>query len=235
MTKLMLSIHVLVAVMFIGPVTVAASLFPRFARQALTAAAATAAGGAAGPSGSGDADATVPPPATSDETQQATAARTAAAASSAATSAAASTTASSTTPAASKPAPEAAPAAPAERAGSLASVLLLHRISRVYALLSASVPILGMLTAQQMGVMGDTWLIASMVLTLIAAVLLGIAVLGYQQGAVMLLEDDAAEPGALRAMAARMPKLGMVTGFYALTWAVVVVLMVVRPGSTTGA
>jgi hypothetical protein len=29
-------------------------------------------------------------------------------------------------------------------------------------------------------------------------------------------------------------RLSMVTGLFALTWAVVVVLMIVRPGSTTG-
>ena len=33
MTAVLLAVHVLAAIVFIGPVTVAASLFPRYARQ----------------------------------------------------------------------------------------------------------------------------------------------------------------------------------------------------------
>lgn len=43
MSKLLLSAHVLAAIIFIGPVTVAVSLFPRYARQALGEAASSAA------------------------------------------------------------------------------------------------------------------------------------------------------------------------------------------------
>ncbi|GAA4703088.1 hypothetical protein [Streptomyces youssoufiensis] len=223
MTKLLLSIHVLVAVMFIGPVTVAASLFPRFARQALLPAgapgAASTAQDAAGQAGAARGTAAGEVTAAGDGGREAAvAARTA-----------------------ESPARDAEPAgttgiaSAAETVRSIASVMLLHRISRVYAVLSVAVPAFGLLTAQQMGVMGDTWLIASMVLTVVAAILLGIAVLGYQDAVVTLLEDEERDAGAMRAMAARLPKLGMVTGLFSLTWAVVVVLMVVRPGSTTGA
>ncbi|MFI2029699.1 hypothetical protein [Streptomyces buecherae] len=213
MTKLLLSIHVLVAVMFIGPVTVAASLFPRFARQALLPAGAP-----------GDREAAVAVRTAESPARDAEPAGTTGIAS-----------------AAESPARDAEPAgttgiaSAAETVRSIASVMLLHRISRVYAVLSVAVPAFGLLTAQQMGVMGDTWLIASMVLTVVAAILLGIAVLGYQDAVVTLLEDEERDAGAMRAMAARLPKLGMVTGLFSLTWAVVVVLMVVRPGSTTGA
>ncbi|MFF5716372.1 hypothetical protein [Streptomyces buecherae] len=223
MTKLLLSIHVLVAVMFIGPVTVAASLFPRFARQALLPAgapgAASAGEGAAGQAAAARGTAAGEVAAAGEGGREAAvAARTA-----------------------ESPAGDAEPtgtagfASAAETVRSIASVMLLHRISRVYALLSVAVPAFGLFTAQQMGVMGDTWLIASMVLTVVAAILLGIAVLGYQDAVVTLLEDEERDAGAMRAMAARLPKLGMVTGLFSLTWAVVVVLMVVRPGSTTGA
>ena len=34
MTKLLLSVHVLAAILTVGPIAVAASIFPRFARQA---------------------------------------------------------------------------------------------------------------------------------------------------------------------------------------------------------
>ncbi|MBB5939646.1 hypothetical protein [Streptomyces zagrosensis] len=220
MTKLMLSIHVLVAVMFIGPVTVAASLFPRFARQALTPVGALATAHNAT-----DAD-------------LGAAAHTAAASESSAVDGGAQETALAARPAdpvAASAAGGAGGITSVESTRSVASVMLLHRISRVYALLSVVVPAFGLLTAQQMGVIGDAWLIASMVLTAIAAVLLGIAVLGYQDSVVTLLEDEDREVGAMRAMAARLPKLSMVTGMFALTWAVVVVLMIVRPGSTTGA
>ncbi|SFL80243.1 hypothetical protein SAMN05192584_12769 [Streptomyces pini] len=44
--------------------------------------------------------------------------------------------------------------------------------------------------------------------------------------------DDAADDGKARSAAAR---LSMLTGAFNLLWAVVVVLMIVRPGSTTGA
>ncbi|WEV25908.1 hypothetical protein OYE22_12405 [Streptomyces sp. 71268] len=219
MTKLLLSIHVLVAVMFIGPVTVAASLFPRFARQALLPAgapgAAPAVGDAAGQAGATGESAVGEVAATGEGGREAAvAARTAESPAGGAEAGAAST---------------------ADTVRSIASVMLLHRISRVYAVLSVAVPAFGLFTAQQMGVMGDAWLIASMVLTVVAAILLGIAVLGYQDAVVTLLDDEERDAGAMRAMAARLPKLGMVTGLFSLTWAVVVVLMVVRPGSTTGA
>ncbi len=219
MTKLLLSIHVLVAVMFIGPVTVAASLFPRFARQALLPAGAP---GAAPTTGDAAGQAGV--------ARESAAGEVAAAAEGGREAAVAARTAQSPTGGA-----EAGLASTAETVRSIASVMLLHRISRVYAVLSVAVPAFGLFTAQQMGVMGDAWLIASMVLTVVAAILLGIAVLGYQDAVVTLLDDEERDAGAMRAMAARLPKLGMVTGLFSLTWAVVVVLMVVRPGSTTGA
>ncbi|MFE6779705.1 hypothetical protein [Streptomyces sp. NPDC057702] len=214
MTKLLLSIHVLVAVMFIGPVTVAASLFPRFARQALTPVGAGASGASTTEDESG------PGAAAGERATAAEGGREAAVVARAA-----------------EPVTGAATGGggPLETVRSVASVMLLHRISRVYALLSVAVPAFGLFTAQKMGVMGDTWLIASMVLTVVAAILLGVAVLGYQDAVVTLLEDEERDAGAMRAMAARLPKLGMITGLFALTWAVVVVLMVVRPGSTTGA
>ncbi|MEU7135737.1 hypothetical protein [Streptomyces sp. NPDC046261] len=162
MTKLLLSLHVLAAVLLIGPATVAASLFPRYAGEALAPAE-----GQAGPR----------------------------------------------------------PALPAVR--------LLHRVTRVYAVLGVSVPVFGMATAKQMGVLGDAWLVASMALTAVAAVLLGIAV--YTQGAVMAVLDEPWSEEAARSAAARLPRLSMVTGLFALSWAVVTVLMIVRPGSTTGA
>ncbi|MFG2368173.1 DUF2269 family protein [Streptomyces mirabilis] len=161
MAKILLSIHVLAAILLIGPVTIAASLFPRFARQAL----------ADGP----------------------------------------------------------------EQQSAEGSVRLLHRICRVYAVVGTSVPAFGIGTAEVMGVMGSAWLIASMALTVVAAVLLGIAVLGTQDNVVTQLDEPDQTPTAAEALIARLPRLSMITGLFALTWLIVVVLMIVRPGSTTGA
>lgn len=143
MTALLLSVHVLAAIVFIGPVTVAASLFPRYARE-----------------------------------------------------------------------------------GSVGVVDALHRISRVYAVLGLAVPVFGIATATQLGVLGDAWLLVSMALTAVAAGLLALVVLPEQARVVTAMH--AAEPVRIT------PRLGTTTGVFALIWAVVVVLMIVRPGSTTG-
>lgn len=174
MGKLLLSLHVLAAIVFIGPVTVAVSLFPRYARLALADATG-------GPDGD----------------------------------------------------PRAEPV-----------VRLLHRISRVYSVLGLSVPVLGVALAARLGVLGDAWLVVSIALTLAAAVLLAVAVLPAQHHAVALLDRATGlarvpDPvGDVRAAAARwtagVGRLAMTSGVFALLWAVVVVLMVVRPGSTTG-
>ncbi|GAA3875971.1 hypothetical protein [Streptomyces sedi] len=159
MAKLLLSLHVLAAILTVGPITVAASLFPRYARQA------------AAPDGGG---------------------------------------------------------APSARSLAVAGVL--HRICRGYAAVGIAVPVFGLATGAQLGILTDAWLVASMVLTALAAALLVLVILPRQED--LLPEGDGpAEPRA-RALAAR---LAMTTGVFNLLWAVVVVLMIVRPGSTTSA
>ncbi|GAA4997361.1 hypothetical protein [Kitasatospora paranensis] len=168
MAKFLLSLHVLVSVLFIGPVAVAVSMYPRRAAAAL----------AAGP-------------------EQVTAA---------------------------------------------ASVRLLNRITRLYAVLGIAVPVLGIGTAQVMGIMGQTWLIVSLVLTALAAGTLLVLVVPAQQAVVdtLDLEDGREIAGVVRGdereRAVRGLKLlPMTAGVFNLLWAVVVVMMVIRPGSTTGA
>ena len=168
-TKVLLSLHVVVAIVAIGPVTVAASMFPRFVRQAYAAAR-------------GD--------------------------------------------------------------GRAVTVLrALHRICRVYTLLGVLVPVFGFATAASLGVLGDAWLIISVVLTGVAAVVLAVVVLPGQRDAIEAIET--AEAGATpgpgsgtdRVAVGRKvgAQLGMASGIFSLLWTVVVVLMIVRPGSTTGA
>ncbi|MGK5530726.1 hypothetical protein [Streptomyces sp. URMC 129] len=140
MSKFLLSVHVLAAIVAIGPVTVAASMFPRFVRDG----------------------------------------------------------------------------------GNPAVGAVLHRICRVYAALGVTVPVFGLATALSMDVLTDAWLLVSMALTAVAAVVLFAAVLPAQR--------DALDGGGANAA-----RLGMTAGIFNLLWAVVVVLMIVRPGSSTGA
>ncbi|TDC57685.1 hypothetical protein E1281_03845 [Actinomadura sp. KC345] len=146
MAKFLLSVHVLAAILAIGPITVAASLFPRYVKE---------------------------------------------------------------------------PAAEGADAGTAA---FLHRICRGYALVGLAVPAFGFATAAQLGVLTDAWLIASIVLTAVAAGILAVAILPAQQ---RLLKA----PGAGGAVS----RLTGLTGVFNLLWVIVVVLMIVRPGSTTSA
>ncbi|MEU3948478.1 hypothetical protein [Streptomyces sp. NPDC029526] len=109
------------------------------------------------------------------------------------------------------------------------TVTVLHRICRVYARLGIAVPVLGLATALAMGVLGDAWLVASITLTAAAA---GILIAFVLPGQDELLARLGAGRPVDRAATAR---LAMFTGLFNVLWATVTVLMIVRPGSTTGA
>ncbi|WEH17686.1 protease [Streptomyces sp. VNUA24] len=180
MTKFLLSLHVLAAIVAVGPVTVAASMFPPSARKALAEPGS-------------------------------------------------------------------------ERA--VAAVRLLHRICRVYGGVGIAVPVLGFATAMSMGVLNDAWLIVSMLLTALAAMVLLALVLPRQEEILAGLGDTATAASAGTASSGTASsvtgtadtatgtavdtrataRLAMVTGVFNLLWATVTVLMIVRPGSTTGA
>ncbi|MFJ6832112.1 hypothetical protein [Streptomyces sp. NPDC091209] len=179
MTKFLLAVHVIAAIVAIGPVTVAASMFPPAARKLLEAP---------------------------------------------------------------------------DDAGALATARLLHRICQVYAVAGVVVPVFGFATASDMGVLGDTWLIVSIALTALAAVVLAALVLPRQnailEGAVQAgaarestLQAGAVQEGAVQEEVVLVGAVGrtatvrlaMFTGIFNLLWATVTVLMIIRPGSTTGA
>ncbi|MEU9733037.1 hypothetical protein [Streptomyces sp. NPDC048002] len=111
----------------------------------------------------------------------------------------------------------------------LTTVRLLHRICRVYSGIGVAVPVLGLATAAAMGVLGDGWLVASITLTAVAAGVLAAFVLPRQDE---LLEALTADGTVERSGTVQ---LAMFTGVFNLLWATVTVLMIVRPGSTTGA
>ncbi|WP_182907951.1 hypothetical protein [Microbispora sp. H13382] len=115
------------------------------------------------------------------------------------------------------------------QAGGPAVLRVLHRVCRVYAVAGLAVPVFGFATASALGVLGDAWVIASVALTGAAAAILALAVLPRQD--TVLARLTAGDPPSADAGAAR---LAMPTGVFNLLWAAVTVLMIVRPGSTTG-
>ncbi|MFD6886650.1 DUF2269 family protein [Streptomyces sp. NPDC059957] len=169
MAKLLLSLHVLAAVLAIGPVAVAASMFPKAMRHAH--------------SEPGDREA-------------------------------------------------------------LATLRTLHRICRVYAGVGVAVPVFGFATASSLGVLGSGWLITSIVLTTAAAAALALLILPAQDSALDAARalDAAQAPGSAHAPGSgpgpgirSAARLAALTGVFNLLWATVTVLMIIRPGSTTGA
>jgi hypothetical protein len=102
---------------------------------------------------------------------------------------------------------------------------LLHRICRVYALIGISVPVFGFATAGVMGtestsLFNQPFMTVSIALTTAAAFVLALKIL----------------PGQEKALETRNLKhLAVYTGIFNLLWAAVTVLMILRPGSTTGA
>ncbi|MGW6462015.1 hypothetical protein ACWF94_39835 [Streptomyces sp. NPDC055078] len=185
MTKLLLSVHVLASILTVGPVTVAASLFPRYVRAA--AAGGETAGGetAVGDAETGDGETVAAETVDGEET--------------------------------------------GDRAAGIAAML--HRICRGYAIAGLAVPMFGFATGAKLGVLTDAWLIVSVVLTAVAAGVLALAILPRQESLLERMPVGGTE-GEDRPVAARLSAL---TGVFNLLWAVVVVLMIVRPGSTTGA
>ncbi|MCX4957605.1 hypothetical protein [Streptomyces virginiae] len=159
MTKFLLAVHVLAAVITVGPVTVAASMFPATARRAL---------------------------------------------------------------------------AEPGNAATLAEARTLHRICRVYAVIAVVVPVFGLATANSLHVLSSPWLLTSIALTAAAAAVLGILVLPRQSTTLTVL-DGAVDPRVTATTRRTVGQLSMHTGLFNLLWATVTVLMIVRPGSTTGA
>ena len=135
MSAILLSAHVIVAILAVGPIAVAASMFPRYARES----------------------------------------------------------------------------------GPVANTL--YRICQTYAVVGVAVPLLGIATAVSMGVLTQTWVLVSIALTAVAAIVLIVSILPEQRAVLA---------------GKTVTRLAMTTGIFNLLWVVVTVLMIVRPGSTTG-
>ncbi|MEU6427680.1 hypothetical protein ABZ860_17470 [Microbispora sp. NPDC046973] len=166
MTKFFLAVHVLAAILAVGPVAVAASMFPATARRL------------------------------SDHGMA-----------------------------------EQGAAEQGTRIGGVAALRVLHRVCRVYSVAGLAVPVFGFATASGLGVLRDAWVIASILLTAAAAAILALAVLPRQDAVLARLAAGDSTPADAGGGVAR---LAMLTGVFNLLWAAVTVLMIVRPGSTTG-
>jgi hypothetical protein len=107
---------------------------------------------------------------------------------------------------------------PGERSAAVAA--LLHRISHGYGLIAVIVPLVGIALALVQQRMGEIWITIAMVLTAVAGALLALQIVPRQREA--LREPDAG---------VQLRRLGMLAGLFNLLWLIVVVLMIVRPGS----
>ncbi|MCF6471097.1 hypothetical protein FAF44_22235 [Nonomuraea sp. MG754425] len=100
----------------------------------------------------------------------------------------------------------------------------LHRVTRGYSVAALVVPVAGIVLALVQGRVGEIWITLAMVLTAAAGFLLAVQIYPRQRAAL-------AAPGERD----RLRPLSMLAGVYNVLWTVVVVLMIVRPGSAEGA
>ncbi|MFC5748400.1 hypothetical protein [Actinomadura rugatobispora] len=96
----------------------------------------------------------------------------------------------------------------------------LHRITRGYGIAGIAVPAVGIALAIVQGRMSEIWINVAMVLTAAAGILLAALIYPRQKQALAEPDDGA-----------RLRTLSMLAGFYNLLWAIVVILMIVRPGA----
>ncbi|MFI6603624.1 hypothetical protein ACIBHX_45965 [Nonomuraea sp. NPDC050536] len=115
-------------------------------------------------------------------------------------------------------APTAAAEGADERSAAVAGVL--HRITRGYTALGLIVPVVGIVLAFVQERMGEAWVTVSMVLTAVAGLLLATQIYPRQRKALATPGDGAG-----------LRRLSMFAGVYNLVWAVIVVLMIVKPGA----
>jgi hypothetical protein len=110
------------------------------------------------------------------------------------------------------------PEGPEQRSRAVA--VALHRITRVYGIFGVVVPVVGVALAVVQGRMGEVWINIAMALTVAAGALLALLIYPGQRNALAEPDDGT-----------RLRSLSMLAGVYNLLWAVVVVLMIVRPGA----
>lgn len=115
----------------------------------------------------------------------------------------------------------------------VASVRILHRITRVYTVVGIVVPVFGLATAASLGVLGQTWLLVSVAITGVAAGILVMLILPAQRSALAKVDRPPSVTCSDSTPDRLVSMLRAQAGVFNLLWVVVVVLMVLRPGSTT--
>jgi hypothetical protein len=103
----------------------------------------------------------------------------------------------------------------AAQPGQAPAARVLHRITRVYGVLALIVPGLGFGLAFRDDLMGEPWVGISMALTLVGAALVWRVVTDQAQALVT------SNPSR---------RLAITGGLFSLTWVVILILMVVKPG-----
>ncbi|MBV6756283.1 hypothetical protein [Rhodococcus opacus] len=104
---------------------------------------------------------------------------------------------------------------------SIDTARVLHRITHTYGVLAFAVPVVGLVLASVQGRASEVWVVVAMVLTALAGGLLALQIAPLQQQALTAPDDGA-----------QLRRLRIVTGLFNLLWVLVVVLMIVRPGSS---
>lgn len=97
----------------------------------------------------------------------------------------------------------------------------LHRITRIYGLAAVVVPVIGLVLAAVQGRIGEVWISTALVLTVVAGGVLALLIAPLQRDAL-----DAPDNGR------QLRLIGTASGIFNVIWVVVVVLMIVRPGSS---
>jgi hypothetical protein len=115
---------------------------------------------------------------------------------------------------------EGRPSRPPRAERNAAVALGLHRITRAYGTLAVIVPAIGILLASVQGRLGEIWIAVAMILTAVAGALLVLQIAPRQR-------DALSTPGSEK----NLRHIGVLAGVFNLLWAVVVILMIVRPGS----
>lgn len=104
--------------------------------------------------------------------------------------------------------------------GNVAVACALHRTTRVYGALAVIVPVIGILLAFVQGRLGEIWISVAMILTAVAGALLLLRIAPEQRDALNFPGDGL-----------RLRHIRVLAGVFNVLWVLVVIMMIVRPGS----
>lgn len=99
----------------------------------------------------------------------------------------------------------------------------LNRVSRAYGTCSVAVTVVGWVLAARSGYLSAIWVGLSLGIFVVAVVLLGAVILPGQRRLLAAAEADTVPP------AATLARVRAASGLFALSWVVILVLMVAKP------